>query len=185
MGKVTRFLEKVGWIPKVNTEVNQPCYDKYGRPIGWLSRSCATSIFVFCKNDDGDWCVLASERGMGCPDFRGHWNCPCGYIDFNETSKECAMRELYEETGILVEEELVKFVGYNDDPRDNRQNITFRFAAVYEDAKVGDFTFSKKLNEKDEVGEIRWVKITEIDDYLWAFGHDKIIIDCYNKVIGV
>ena len=61
--------------------------------IGWFSRSMATAIFVFCKDADGDWCVLASERGEEAADFRGMWNCPCGYLDFDETTKECAVRE--------------------------------------------------------------------------------------------
>ena len=31
--------------------------------IGWFSRSMATALFAFCKDEDGDWCILASERG--------------------------------------------------------------------------------------------------------------------------
>ena len=39
--------------------------------IGWFSRSMATALFAFCKDADGDWCVLASERGREAADFRG------------------------------------------------------------------------------------------------------------------
>ena len=92
--------------------VNQPCYDKEGNLIGWFSRSMASAIFIYCKDKDDNWCVLASERGEEAADFRGFWNCTCGYLDFNETTKDCAMRELYEETGLLIDEGLVRLVGH-------------------------------------------------------------------------
>ena len=152
--------------------VNQPCFDKYGKFIGWFSRSMATAIFVFCRDKNGNLFVLASERGKGAADFQGYWNCPCGYLDFNETTKQCAIRELEEETGIGVSEEIVKFINYEDDPvTANRQNVTFRFGAKIEDHITTDFKFSKEKNEGAEVGEIKWVKIKDIDNYDWAFNH--------------
>ena len=147
--------------------------------IGWFSRSMATAIFVYCKDADGDWCVLSSVRGEEAADFRGFWNCTCGYLDYDETTKDCAMRELYEETGILIDEDLVKFIGYEDNPEANRQNVTFRFAAFIEDAVTTDFTFSKENNEGKEVGEIKWIKISDVDDYMWAYGHDKRIKEIF------
>lgn len=147
--------------------------------IGWFSRSMATAIFVYCKDADGDWCVLSSVRGEEAADFRGFWNCTCGYLDYDETTKDCAMRELYEETGILIDEDLVKFIGYEDSPEANRQNVTFRFAAFIEDAVTTDFTFSKENNEGKEVGEIKWIKISDVDDYMWAYGHEKRIKEIF------
>jgi 8-oxo-dGTP pyrophosphatase MutT (NUDIX family) len=166
-------------LPEIKM-VNQPCYDKYGRFIGWFSRSMASAMFVFCKDKAGNWYVLASERGEEAADFRGFWNCSCGYLDYNETTKDCAMRELYEETGILIDEDVVNFVNYEDSPEANRQNVTFRFAAFIEDSIIDDFTFSKKNNEGKEVGEIKWIKVDEIDDYMWAFNHDKRIKEIFN-----
>lgn len=147
--------------------------------IGWFSRSMATAIFVFCKDKDGDWCVLASERGEDAADFRGFWNCTCGYLDFDETLKDCAMRELYEETGILIDEDIVQVVGTEDSPEANRQNVTVRFAAFIEDAVTDDFTFSKAHNEGKEVGEIKWIKLADVDNYMWAFNHDKRIKEIF------
>ena len=167
-------------IPK-KIEGNQPCYDKYGRFLGWFSRSVASAIFVFCKDQDGDWCVLSSERGEEAADFRGFWNCCCGYLDYNETTLSCALRELYEETGVYLEDDVVNFVTYEDSPEANKQNITFRFAAFIEDGVTTDFTFSKKLNEGKEVGEIKWIKVNDVDNYIWAFNHDKRIKEIFNS----
>ena len=147
--------------------------------IGWFSRSMATAIFVYCKDVDGDWCVLSSVRGEDAADFRGFWNCTCGYLDFDETMKDCAMRELYEETGLLIDEDIVKLIGIEDNPEANRQNVTARFAAFIEDAVTDDFTFSKAHNEGEEVGEIKWIKMSDVDDYMWAFNHDKRIKEIF------
>lgn len=156
---------------------NQPCYDADGNFIGWFSRSIAAAIFVFCRDKEGDLYVLASERGKGAADFQGYWNCPCGYLDFSETVKQCAMRELYEETGISVPEECVYFVSYEDKPSANRQNVTFRFG-VYDSSKTIEqlSDFSKENNEEDEVGEIAWIPVSEIGSRQWAFNHDKTIL---------
>lgn len=183
MNILKRLFKKLGKkeaIPEIKL-VNQPCYDKYGRFIGWFSRSMATAIFVFCKDKDGDWCVLASERGEEAADFRGFWNCTCGYLDYNETTKQCALRELYEETGVYLDEDQIEFVMYEDSPEANKQNVTFRFSAFIEDAVTDDFTFSKKHNEGKEVGEIKWIKMADVENYMWAFGHEKRIKEIFNS----
>lgn len=152
--------------------------------IGWFSRSMATALFAFCKDADGDWCVLALERGKEAADFRGMWNCPCGYLDYDETTKECAVRECFEETGVKLPIESLIFIGYEDDPiTANRQNVTFRFAAKIENHVTTDFKFSKENNEGAEVGEIKWVKIKDIDNYEWAFNHKNRIVEIFNQLI--
>ena len=152
--------------------------------IGWFSRSMATALFAFCKDEEGDWCVLASERGEEAADFRGMWNCTCGYLDYDETTKECAVRECFEETGVKLPIESLIFIGYEDDPiKANRQNVTFRFAAKIEDHVTSDFKFSKEHNEGKEVGKIAWVKVKDIDNYEWAFNHKNRIVEIFNQII--
>lgn len=184
MEKMTKILEKLKLIPKKKLG-NQPCYDKYGRFLGWFSRSMATALFVFCKDQDGDWCVLASERGEEAADFVGMWNCCCGYLSRNETTQECAVRECFEETGVQVPISTLIFEGYEDNPiTANRQNVTFRFSSWINDKVTTDFTFSKKNNEGKEVGEIKWVKINDIHNYEWAFNHKIRILEIYYKHIA-
>lgn len=178
-----KLLKWVGNAPELTLE-NQPCYDRYGRFLGWFSRSMATALFVFCKDENGDWCVLACERGEEAADFRGMWNCPCGYLSRNETTKECAVRECFEETGVNIPIENLIFINYEDDPvTANRQNVTFRFGAKIEDKITTDFEFSKKNNEGEEVGEISWIKVKDIFNYEWAFGHKERIEEIYKEII--
>ena len=63
----------------------------------WISRSMAVSCFVFAPIN-GEWHVLANQRGTGTPDYQGYWNVPCGYLDFDETTKHGALREVFDAT---------------------------------------------------------------------------------------
>jgi 8-oxo-dGTP pyrophosphatase MutT (NUDIX family) len=151
--------------------------------IGWYSRSVAASLFVFCKNKNGSWCVLASERGEEAADFKGYWNCPCGYLDFYETTAVCARRECFEETGVEINLDYIKFIGFEDDPiTANRQNVTFRYYAMIEDKTTDEFKFSKANNEGKEVGKIQWIPVEDINNYQWAFGHEKRINEIFDTV---
>jgi hypothetical protein len=62
--------------------------------------------------------------------------------------------------------------------------VTFRFACFIEDTVTTDFTFSKKHNEGKEVGEIKWIKIADVEKYMWAFGHEKRIIEIFNANVA-
>jgi 8-oxo-dGTP pyrophosphatase MutT (NUDIX family) len=153
--------------------------------IGWFSRSVAASIFVFCKNENGSWCVLASERGEEAADYQGYWNCPCGYLDFDETTVACARRECYEETGVELNINDIKFIGFEDDPvTANRQNVTFRYYVIVNDKTTKDFKFSKTNNEGKEVGRIEWIPIESVGNYGWAFGHEKRINEIFDTVFS-
>jgi 8-oxo-dGTP pyrophosphatase MutT (NUDIX family) len=150
--------------------------------IGWYSRSVASAVFVFCKNKNGKWYVLASERGEEAADFQGYWNCPCGYLDFDETAAGAARRECYEETGVILDINKIKCVSYEDDPiTANRQNVTFRFVCIIDDKTIDEFVFSKKNNEGKEVGKISWIPIESINSYSWAFNHKERINEIFEQ----
>jgi 8-oxo-dGTP pyrophosphatase MutT (NUDIX family) len=182
MNKAIRLIEEqckeLGADERPYTRLLKSCF------IGWYSRSMASSIFVFCKDNNGRWCVLASERGEEALDYQGYWNCPCGYLDFDETTIQCARRECFEETGVNLDVNSLKFVGFEDDPvTANRQNVTFRYISVINNKKTTDFTFSKKNNEGKEVGSIAWIPIEELGNYKWAFGHENRINELFNKYV--
>lgn len=139
--------------------------------IFWHSRSIAVCLTVFAKNKQNAWCVLANKRGPGCPDFVGYWVCPCGYLDYNETTKEAAARECFEETGVRIPIENIQFIGYEDIVEANHQNVTFEFAGILPNA----VNTSSEYNEGNETSDIRWIPIKDIYNYKWAFGHDILI----------
>lgn len=152
----------------------------------WVHRSIAVAGFVFCQIK-GEWHVLANQRGEGTPDFQGYWNCPCGYLDFNETLGEACAREIYEETGVKLNPMDLYFCGYNDNPIDsNKQNVTMRFLAVINEDHIGISTNAIKGQlggEENEVKAIMWIKLSELNNYQWAFNHKAIIMGIYDAYI--
>lgn len=150
----------------------------YKGKILWYSRSIATALFVYCKDAEGNWYTLASKRGKGAADFQGFWCVTCGYLDFNETCEDCARRECREETGIrLLSSHSVKLMYVHDDPIDsNHQNVTIRYRCIIDNLLVEDIPpHITNKGEKDEVEEVKWIPLTDVDRYAWAFNHGTLI----------
>lgn len=162
------------------TMSNKQGYDEKGNPSQWFSRSVAVATAVLIK-DSGEWYVLANERGSGTPDYQGYWNLPCGYLDYNETAEQAAMREVYEETGIKCQN--IKNVGHSTSPNENRQNVCFFFISFLS-GSIDDYHFSKENMEEGEVGGIKWVPVSDADSVKWAFDHDVLIQKILSKYSG-
>lgn len=98
-------------------------------------------------------------------------------MDFDETLKQAAAREVFEETGVSICDSDLKFINYNDDIDEGKQNVTFRFGIVLEDYIYKTPEISERGGENNEVSEIKWIPIEEISKYKWAFNHEQIILD--------
>lgn len=146
------------------------CFYKDDEEI-WISRSVAVVCFTLAPIN-GKWCVLANQRGKGTPDFQGYWNAPCGYLDYNETTAECAIRETLEETGVKIHNPT--FWSFNDIPDDGNQNVTFRYYAILPEAQQLNVS-ALECGEENEVDSLKWIPIDEIDNYEWAFNHHLLI----------
>lgn len=162
-----------------NSKKNFPFTWK-GRVL-WYSRAVAVTSFVYGKNADGVWHVLANKRGNGTPDFTGYWNVPCGYLDFNETGENAAIRETFEETGLNFKDKLFRMCGVSTNPNNNRQNVSIRYNLFLKEPIESFSSFSKKYMEKDEVEDIKWIPLTEINNYEWAFGHNAYILSIFEE----
>lgn len=158
---------------------NFPIIDKETGREYWISRSVCVLTIVKAYNIHKEECILVVQRGKGTPDpeYIGSYCMPCGYVDFDETIKQAAARELKEETGLTFPISDFNLVAINDIPEsDKRQNITFRYI-VKTDIPVEnlELLFTTENSEKDEVSSIRFIRTKDIDLYDWAFNHDKLI----------
>lgn len=140
----------------------------------WIARNVAVSCFVFTAID-GEWHVLANQRGTGTPDYQGYWNVPCGYLDYDETTKQAAMREVFEETGIRLKD--ATFWTFQDSPWENLQNVTFRYYSIISDPQLRTLNENAKSRggEQNEVNKIAWIPVKDIHQFNWAFQHNFII----------
>lgn len=143
--------------------------------IYWISRAVAVAGFVF-KKFNGRIHILANKRGNGTPDFQGYWNCPCGYLDRDESGEEAISREVLEECGFVVDSKKWKQLETQTDPSTNKQNVTIRYLCILDENDDNTFDLLKrKGGEKDEVDEVKWIALEDINLYKWAFEHDKLI----------
>lgn len=155
---------------------------EYDGHVYWRSRSVAVVGFTFCKDKNGEWCVLANKRGPGCPDEIGKWCVVCGYLDFDdETGNAGVARETYEETGIKIKPEAFTFDSVNFS-KEKDKNVNLRYWTIL-DGITDNYTLSNAANEKDETTDIKWVKVSEIEKYEWAFGHADTIHEIYEKYV--
>lgn len=93
---------------------------KVGDNEYWISRSCAVVGIIIRIAEDKKVYVLANKRGLGCPDFVGMWNIPCGYVDYNETLEQAVSREIFEETGIKINPNFWRLHSINSSPNDSQ-----------------------------------------------------------------
>lgn len=139
----------------------------------WSGRYCAVAAFVFLI-DEGKVYILANKRGSGTPDYQGYWNCPCGFIEADESAEEACSREVLEETGYKIPANKFKLFGVETEPEKcNNGNITLRYRTIVEKDELENI--NTLSGEENEVDEIKWIPINEIDNYLWAFGHKERI----------
>lgn len=163
-----------------------------GRDI-WASRSVTVVACILLECRGQPW-ILVNQRGTGVPDFAGYWNLPCGYLDYDETTTEAAMREVWEECGVdsqaLLAVASCEFFSHPWDvgstPSDKRQNVSIHHGLY---AKVDQLPpVSNAHNEPNETADIRWLPLSQLDTLEFAFNHrariDKFLAHL-EKVAGV
>lgn len=131
-----------------------------------MSRDIVVQIVVRNRQDE----VLACRRGPGSRFEQGKWNLPGGHLEMDESLEECAVRECREETGVTIANECLQFVGINSDPKDNpRQKVAVTYIADVDDSQP---TFA----DGDEISEVCWIKIKDVDSLDWAFSSQKALL---------
>lgn len=111
--------------------------------------------------------VLLIKRGN--EPFKGHWAIPGGFMEMGETTLDCALRELQEETNLEVEE--VTMIGVYDaidrDPR--HRTISLAYLALVEPEAM------QHASAGDDAADHCWFPIDELPPL--AFDHDQILAD--------
>jgi protein-S-isoprenylcysteine O-methyltransferase Ste14/8-oxo-dGTP pyrophosphatase MutT (NUDIX family) len=84
---------------------------------------------------------------------RGLWVAPGGKFDHGESPTECAVREMYEETGLRIQQPVLRGVMTETSPRADYQWLTFIFVA---------WDFEGTFTPAPGIGEFRWVPVDEV-----------------------
>ena len=83
------------------------------------------------------------------------------------------MQRNYGETGYVITPEVPKFVEVETSPKANKQNITLIYTALVPYKLLSQV--QPTGGEDNEVKEIKWIDIRKLNNYKWAFNHNKII----------
>jgi ADP-ribose pyrophosphatase YjhB (NUDIX family) len=141
----------------------------------WIGRSIAVSGFIFKINQKGIPLILANKRGVGLSNHVGLWNCPCGYLDWDESGSQAMVREVFEECNLNVIEEALVLFDVESNPSVYNQNVSLRYLAVIPESDDTERISIGTTGEKDEVSEVKWIPLEEVENYQWAFNHNVII----------
>ena len=135
---------------------------KYPRP------SVTADCIVIAKEAEPK--VLLIERGD--EPFMGCWAFPGGFMNMDETTEQCAIRELEEGTGLQLSK-IQQIGAYSKVDRDPRgRTITVAYLAVI-DAPVA-------VTGQDDAAKAEWWSLSDLPHL--AFDHYDIIQDaikCY------
>ena len=109
--------------------------------------------------------VLLIKRG-GEP-FKDCWAIPGGFMEMNETTEQCAVRELKEETSIVISD-LHQIGVYSKVDRDPRgRTISVAYLAITDKTQIAV--------GQDDAAEVKWWPLTALPEM--AFDHDDIMRD--------
>ena len=108
--------------------------------------------------------VLLVDRG-GEP-YKGCWAFPGGFLNMDETTDECAVRELEEETGLkdVFVEQLQAFSDVDRDPRG--RTITVAYYALVNPVGMNVAGY-------DDAADARWFALSDMPSL--AFDHEHVL----------
>ena len=109
--------------------------------------------------------VLLIQRGS--EPFKGRWAFPGGFMNMDETTEQCAIRELEEETGLHVNN-VVQIGAYSKVDRDPRgRTVTIAYLAIVDRPLV--------VIGQDDATKAEWWPLSNLPEL--AFDHDRIMQD--------
>ena len=138
---------------------------KYPRP--------AVTADVVAITNEEEPKVLLIQRGY--EPYKGCWAFPGGFMEMDETTKECAIRELEEETGLRLDN-MVQVGAYSKVDRDPRgRTITIAYLAIVDE--------QLSVIAQDDAAMAEWFSIKNLPTL--AFDHNEIMTDAismYNNI---
>ena len=132
-------------------------------------RPSVTTDCVIFGYDGSEIKVLLIQRGI--EPFKDQWAFPGGFLQMEETSMECAKRELKEETGLenAFLQQFHTFTDINRDPRGRVITIAYLALVKISEVKGGD-----------DASNAAWFSINKIPKL--AFDHDMILRMAFSKL---
>lgn len=120
-------------------------------------------------NDNGE--ILLMRRSENSKAYPGHWGLVAGWMEWGETIEEALKREAMEEIGVEIE--VIKFLGKYYDSKGRHPTKTSVCLPHLCKIKSGD----PKVNQLEEVQDVKWFKPEEVRELDLAYDHKKMLED--------
>lgn len=122
-------------------------------------KSCGA---IVCYKENDDIKILILKHRLG-----GHWSFPKGHVEKNETERQTALREVFEETGLNVHlmDNFREMVSYSPKPGVDKDVVYF----------LGCADDTNTVMQVEEVGEIRWVDIKDAHEFLTYYNDKQLL----------
>lgn len=138
------------------------CYD--------YPRAAVTTDCVVFGFDGENLKILLIKRGL--EPFKGRWALPGGFMNMNETTNQCAERELKEETGVsgVFMKQIQSFSTVDRDPRGRVVTVAYY-------ALINPQLFNKiVIAVGDDAADAKWFPLEKVlNESFPAFDHLEII----------
>ena len=113
--------------------------------------------------------VLLIQRGID--PYKGGWAFPGGFMNMDETTEQCAIRELEEETGLRLSK-IQQIGAYSKVDRDPRgRTITVAYLAIVDEPIA--------VTGQDDAAKAEWWPLSDLPHL--AFDHYDIMQDAIRK----
>jgi ADP-ribose pyrophosphatase YjhB (NUDIX family) len=133
--------------------------------IFYINPTPAVAVILMKKQD----IVLVKRKYEPC---KGTWSLPAGFMEFDETTEETAIREAKEETNLDIEikELFGVFPGF-DDPRVHVVVIVYRGEIVNGEIKPGD-----------DAEQVKFFPLNDLPENIAFTAHRKILEKLTNVI---
>jgi ADP-ribose pyrophosphatase YjhB (NUDIX family) len=153
----------------------------------WVSRSSIVTLYVFCRDERNEWCLLASQRGENMR-HGGVWNVVSGYLDYGETLEKAASRECFEECGVDISGGKVIPCGVDSSSNKGYGVVNHNFAVIL-NGTVNDFPPSMENCEgfgtnMQEVQNVSWFPLSALRKSGIRRDQVKLALEISSKLLG-
>jgi len=111
---------------------------------------------------------------------RGKWTVPGGIVELGEETRQAVIREMQEETGLIVEKPVLIDV-VNDIELDRSQKVKYQFVIVDYFVKLKGGT----LKAASDAAELRWVPLEDVESFVLTRTFREFFIENYARLISL
>ncbi len=109
-------------------------------------------VFIFNKNNEILLGRRISSHGSNC------WAAPGGHLEYGESFEECAIREIQEETGLIISNPTFFFMCNDIFHKEQKHYVTIAMRADLPESQT------PQVCEPDKISEWRWFSLNNLPE---------------------